>query len=205
MCFLACFLAESRVGSEQDRERNAYLTVPNRLKRSGALSPNSWKPLTLCSHEHTQIVFMSTNYGHAYFSLLAVIWRRRWTRELNIWGKIAECTTDKPYQSYGVRGCKFNVWYWLWEHFVHLVQFMGWLHMWREALAIVVWSLSYFSFILLNVWLCWTIFTAALENILDSSEKMPRFMSVSFYQCLGNLWEWAKAGTGFFAEGGVPA
>lgn len=128
-CFLAYFLAESRVWPEQDRQRSTYFRAPNRLTQSGALPPDSWKPS------------LSTNCGHACFSLLAVIWRRKWTWELNIWGEIVECTTDKPYQSSGVGACRFNVWCWLWEHFVHLVQFMGWLHLWRGALAIIVWSL----------------------------------------------------------------
>lgn len=49
-------------------------------------------------------------------------------------------------------------------------------------------------------------FTVAVENILDSSvKKTLRIMAISFYHRLGNLREWAKVGTGCFAEGGMPA
>lgn len=128
-CFLACILAESIVWSEQDRQRSAYFSTPNRLKWSSALRPDGWKPL------------LSTICGHTSFSLLADIWRREWTRELNVRGEVAECTIDKPYQSSGVGGCGFKVWCWLWECFVRLVWFMGWLHLGSRALAIIAWCL----------------------------------------------------------------
>lgn len=192
-CFLAYILAESIVWSEQDRQRSAYFSMPNRLKWSSALRPDGWKPL------------LSTVCGHTSFSLLADIWRRERTRELNVWGEVAECPTDKPYQSSGVGGCGFKVWCWLWEcctsGLVHGLAPFGERRFGYHCLV----PLSYFSFTLLNVWLCWTIFAVSVENILDSGKKMPRIMSISFHHCLGNLWEWAKAGTGCFAEGGVPA
>ena len=45
-------------------------------------------------------------------------------------------------------------------------------------------SLSYFSLVLFNVWLCWRIFTGALENILDTDENMTR----RCWPCAGWCW-----------------
>lgn len=120
-CSLAYFLAKSKVWSKQDSQRNAYFRASNSLKKKKCfsfwkllLSPELWVYLLLIIISHLK---EKMNKGAKHLG------------------------RDCPQQSPWVGGCGFNTWCWSWEHFLHLVWFMDRIHLWRGALAIIVWSL----------------------------------------------------------------